>query len=647
MEGIAQSSRGADADNKFVNQSLWDEDTYGRSPSVSDLRVGGLRRRVSSACCLNVFLLLALLIAIAVIMYFLISPISGRTRPPVKSVVSTFCGIVQGTESNGVVSFLGLPYALPPLGQYRFKRPVELTTTRLCAQAWATNNFSANTNSYNATVYKSSCLQLSPVTDKVIGNEDCLYLNVFVPAMALTSSKTELRPVIVVLNGLFFTYGGASGLPVSQGQQPQPRTVELVDAIHVTLNYRIGPLGFLMHPETKEANIGLYDQLAALRWVRNNIGAFGGDAARVTLFGYGSGATCALALAFSSLGQNLFDNLWISAPAVRKPHCSLQEAVENSRRLYSCEPGSTRPCSNGLLADPKDIVRLWNWARIESWMKDTLFSLPSFAQIQGGAEQDWVDRILIVDHEMIDPKRWYRPIYHLSTVLGQTAHETALFVSPITVPFWDESFYRRYLINTLTSGTKIGQDMIDQYLIVSNKTTYCSHPSSSNSFGFDVEARMTGLITDARCTCPLAETVQQLASSHGNFVYHYYLFGQHRRFDPYSFTSFVSLSFHGWDGMVYLRGYTTHPDYIQSMLDQNDHDHMEDLGRQSDLLNTVMHEFSRTGRILSWNPVEPGNAPVNLIENGAVCTPPKFVEERCRLWKLVTNGNPLDLAWRS
>ncbi|VDP79132.1 unnamed protein product [Echinostoma caproni] len=636
---MIQSQQPTTSAEAEADQLSWEETVLGRSPSVSNLRVSECRRRLSSACWLNIILLAALMIAVAVILYFLIQPNIQARNYQAQTIVNTFCGTVQGfLDSDGIVSFLGIPYALPPIGQYRFKRPVELTTRELCKQAWSENG---SEPVHPVTHYKPPCMQLEPLTDKLVGEEDCLYVNVFVPSSGQSSTSDTARPVIVQLSGLFFLYGGsASGLSVAAGQQPHAQTIRSVDAIHVTFNYRIGPLGFLTHPRVKQPNLGLYDQLALLRWIRNNVGAFGGDPTRVTLFGYGSGATCALALSQSLLGHSLFDRLWVTAPALGLPKLTLKEAITHSEKLFQCSSSSGASCDAGYLNDAPSVVRLWKWTNVESWLKKGLFSLPDLTSSNAKTVDEaspGFDRILVDDGNLVDTRRWYNPTYAVPTVIGQTGHEAALYLAPVTVPFWDETFYQQYLLGRLAQG-----DSSKTRFALTDPT--CSNRSQPKQ-AFDVEAHLTALITDARYTCPLTQVVR-LWLGQGQPIYRYYLISTHRRFDPYALSSFVSLAFHGWDGMLYLRGYLTHPDYRNSGLIASGVDEMEELVQMSHVLNKAMHEFARSGRIRQWKQSEPDWDHVNLIDQGQVCRPWKFLEQRCKVWEHLSNSDDLlHFAW--
>ncbi|KAF5403762.1 Para-nitrobenzyl esterase [Paragonimus heterotremus] len=631
--------------------SLWDDTPCDRSPSVSNLRVSAFRRRYSSACCLNVLLLMALVFAIGAILYLVLLPKLNAWSQNVQTEVVIYCGKINGVQHNNVVTFLGIPYALAPTDENRFKRPVELTTIELCKRAWSQNITARlpKRSVHKMFEYKAPCMQLVPITDELVGSEDCLYLNVFVPVAGLQLGA-DLKPVVVIINSLFFMYGGVSGLPITQGQQPHSQTIQRADAIHVTFNFRVGPLGFLIHPTIRQANLGLYDQLAALRWVRNNIRSFGGDPTKITLFGYGSGATSVLALSFSHLGQNLFDNVWISAPAVGIPRMTTDQAVSRSLSLFSCDPRGQRKCPQGLLTRAEDIVRLWNWTQVEPWLRDHMFGLPERYGRGGNSSQAEVDlvslnHILVNDGELIDATRWYRPVYRQPTVFGQTAHETSIYVAPTTVPFWDEAFYRQYMVQKLTAGTTVDRAAIERHIKSNNSMKNCVNLSTH--VDFDVEAQLTGLITDARCTCPLGSLAKALIP-YGNVVYQYYLRGTHRRFDPYALASFVSLAFHGWDGMIYLRGYKSHTDFLEpiTQLGRNGADDLTRLEELSNLLNDAMYMFSRTGQISNWTPVSAGRFHVNLIENGTVCLLTNFLEEHCVLWDELTNGDMIRLAWQ-
>lgn len=206
--------------------------------------------------------------------------------------VSTSSGPVTGTVINGISSWLGLPYAAPPVGKLRWHppQPVAPWTTALKANALA-----------------ASCAQNADLGEfaRAGGNEDCLYLNVYRPA-EMHNSDQKL-PVFVWIHG--------GGLQVGQGGDYDPsRLVREGNSVVVTLNYRLGMFGFLSTPgldsEGHEAgNYGLMDQQAALRWVQKNISAFGGDPSNVTISGESSGGNSVMAHIAAPGSAGLFQHV--------------------------------------------------------------------------------------------------------------------------------------------------------------------------------------------------------------------------------------------------------------------------------------------------------------------------------------------------
>lgn len=206
--------------------------------------------------------------------------------------VTTSSGPVTGTDVNGISSWLGLPYAAPPVGKLRWQPPQPV-------KPWTT--------AVKANTLAASCAQNADLGEfaKAGGNEDCLYLNVYRPAEMKDSGKK--LPVFV------WIHGGA--LQVGQGGDYDPsKLVKQGNAIVVTLNYRLGVFGFLSTPaldaEGHEAgNYGLMDQQAALRWVQKNISAFGGDPSNVTISGESSGGNSVMAHVAAPGSAGLFQHV--------------------------------------------------------------------------------------------------------------------------------------------------------------------------------------------------------------------------------------------------------------------------------------------------------------------------------------------------
>jgi para-nitrobenzyl esterase len=213
------------------------------------------------------------------------------SEQPIELIIET--GRLRGVLSadEAVASFKGIPYAAPPVGELRWRAPQP-------PQPW--------TGVRDADRYGPRCVQPDRHVRSIsyfgpeAESEDCLTLNVW--SAAPDGGKW---PVMVWFHGGAF-YVGSGSQPIFAGDQLARKGV-----IVVTVNYRLGRLGFLAHPElTKESgfsgNYGLLDQIAALRWVRDNIGAFGGDPGCVTIFGQSAGSISAAALMASPLAKGLF-----------------------------------------------------------------------------------------------------------------------------------------------------------------------------------------------------------------------------------------------------------------------------------------------------------------------------------------------------
>jgi para-nitrobenzyl esterase len=199
------------------------------------------------------------------------------------AIVRTSSGLVRGTVASDHRGYLGIPYAAPPVGALRWRAPRP-------AHAWR--------GVRDATRPGSPCPSLTGQPPQVTGSEDCLSLNVESP-----------REISGRLPVMVFVHGG--GFANGSGADYDPtRLITQGKVVVVTFNYRLGAFGFLDHPALDDpyaGNFGLADQQAALRWVRRNIAAFGGDPGNVTLWGQSAGAfsTCAQLAAPGARG--LFD----------------------------------------------------------------------------------------------------------------------------------------------------------------------------------------------------------------------------------------------------------------------------------------------------------------------------------------------------
>jgi para-nitrobenzyl esterase len=227
---------------------------------------------------------------------------------PAKTVsVKTPSGVLRGAEQDGMRSFLGVPYARPPTGERRWRAPQPLP-------AW--------TGTRDALKFGAQCMQ-GRARESVAMSEDCLFLNVWVPA----KPASRHLPVLVWVHGGAFVVGSA-GQPLYDGASLARRGLMVV-----TLNYRLGKFGFFAHPAlTQEnpqgplGNYGLLDVLAALKWVQANIKSLGGDPRKVTLAGQSAGGTAVYDLMSSPLSAGLFSKAIIESGVFSTPAASFETA---------------------------------------------------------------------------------------------------------------------------------------------------------------------------------------------------------------------------------------------------------------------------------------------------------------------------------
>ena len=190
--------------------------------------------------------------------------------------VKTELGVIRGVHEDGVASFKGIPFAAPPVGEFRWRSPQPLSP-------WE--------GELDATEFGANCAQSgwggAPGTISDGSSEDCLYLNVWKPADANTGANL---PVMVWIHGGGFVGGSGSGAGIA-GDEFAKKEVVLI-----TINYRLGRLGHFAfpalsteHPEEHKGSYAYMDQIAALQWVQKNIAAFGGNPDNVTIFGFSAG----------------------------------------------------------------------------------------------------------------------------------------------------------------------------------------------------------------------------------------------------------------------------------------------------------------------------------------------------------------------
>ena len=230
--------------------------------------------------------------------------------------VPTEYGLVRGTSEDGLTVFRGIPFAAPPVGDLRWHAPQP-------PPRWDG-------------VRDADKFAPDPFQGDGKGNvsEDCLYLNVWTPA----KTPADKVPVLVWIYGGGFSFGSTS-TPVHNGEHLARKGVVLV-----SMNYRLGPLGFLAHPALSaesprqvSGNYGLLDMIAGLEWVKRNIAAFGGDPEKVTIFGESAGGIAVSELCASPLAKGLFRGAISQSGGAFGPTRATTYPGENMRTLAQAE----------------------------------------------------------------------------------------------------------------------------------------------------------------------------------------------------------------------------------------------------------------------------------------------------------------------
>jgi para-nitrobenzyl esterase len=229
---------------------------------------------------------------------------AAASNTPTAPMIRTHFGTVRGVTEGDISSFKGIPFAAAPVGEFRWRPPQPLSPWK---------------DERDATKYGADCLQgafgpgagaMSPTS-----SEDCLFINVWKPANAAAGAKL---PVMVWIFGGGFVFGSGSS-PSNSGVQFAKQGVLLI-----TFNYRVGRFGFFAfpalskeHPEELKGNYAYMDQIAALKWVRQNIAAFGGDPNNVTIFGFSAGGVSVHSMLASPMARGLFQKAIVESGGSR------------------------------------------------------------------------------------------------------------------------------------------------------------------------------------------------------------------------------------------------------------------------------------------------------------------------------------------
>lgn len=383
-------------------------------------------------------------------------------------VVHTDKGPVRGTVSGGVREFLGLPYAAPPVGDLRWQPAEEHAR-------WH--------GVLDATRFGSPCPQVGGPFGPASTNEDCLFLNVYTPGGAERDEGAAGLPVMVWIHGGALVSGAASLY--------DPSSMVARGVVVVTINYRLGELGFLAHAALADSagrpsgNYGLTDQQEALRWTQRNIERFGGDPSNVTIFGESAGGLSVHSQLVSPLARGLFSRAIIESGSYAMTQASLAGA-EAAGAAYASSVGCADQTASCLRALP----------------------VSTLLAHQPGIVNPNIDGRLLT--QSVGPALATGSFNRVPVIEGTNHDEWALFVAltelatghPLTA-----AGYQAAIQQTLGVSAAVAQVLAGIY--------------SPSSFGGNPSLALTALGTDAIFACSARRAVRSISAFVPTFQYEF------------------------------------------------------------------------------------------------------------------------------
>lgn len=505
-----------------------------------------------------------------------------------EQVVNTQFGNIFGVVSSNARSFLGIPFAQPPVGSLRWAPTMR----------W-NDNYSIG---LDATKQGNACPQPSDFAPfNVSGqaqSEDCLHLNVFTPR--LSSIPPGGLPVIVYIYGGGFIAGSAS--------QPLYDGVNLASSqnvIVVTVNYRLGALGYLALPLLSvngTGNYGFLDVIEALRWIRSNIAAFGGSMGRISVVGEGSGATLACLLQVSPLSAGLFHSVIQQSGVCRA--VTLEEAYQTGQQLV-------RRVGCDTATDVLACLRQVSHAVLVSTMPGELLAMPP-------ATPTWhpvIDGVALTQDPILSVYKnaWSNAVPFVG---GTDANELSLFVfhalpQPLSVQAFT-SYVQQFPLFHNDTG-----------LIQRALELYPADPG-------DGRHALAAMLSDALIVCPMQEQAKRVADNGiSSFLYRFAHFTACNIFPSYYGVTQTA-------ELPYLFG---HP-YANCMFTVDEM-----------ALSTAVEQYW-TSFAANFTPVSAGNfqwpryssnSPLNLVLSLPITTQRELEDDECEFWEPLLSPLPYEL----
>ena len=436
-------------------------------------------------------------------------------------VVQTVHGPIQGGYSSvapEIRSFKGIPFAAPPVDELRWRTPQPVT-------AWAE---ARETTEFGPRCYQQTLEEGFYATDPQPTSEDCLYLNVWTGA----SSNDDKLPVMVWIHGGAFIMGSGSETFYHGDRLAQDGVVV------VTVNYRLGLLGFFAHPDLSaesgvgaSGNQGLYDQIAALQWVQDNISAFGGDPDNVTIFGESAGSISVCYLVATPLAKGLFQKAIGQSGGCFAKHSTLTHSAEEFPLLAT--PGLTDASGYGVgqsiaavfssETDDSDVI-----ANMRDLSPDAIAAKLAEQQVVVPWRSIYVDGVMFPTQMRLLMSNGGSS--HVDTMVGSTKDEGVMLW-----PLIPESSIEEWQSGIRTSAPKFAEDLIAAYTADAQKSTRTATQEIMSDAIFTSEMRTwaqhvenqgkNAFVYAFNHAPPLAEFGRSLGAFHGGEIQ--YVFQSH------------------------------------------------------------------------------------------------------------------------
>ncbi|KAK7113153.1 para-nitrobenzyl esterase-like [Littorina saxatilis] len=503
----------------------------------------------------SVIITLALLVLLACLVYvFVLVPSwqgrvltwDGRTihEAKIHVLANTHCGPVEGLAEGGVHVFRGIPYAVPPTGRRRWRKPEGLS--REAGTCWR--------GTKRTQTFGEACVQPRDMHNLTAwtGSEDCLFLNVWTPSL----HPPAPRPVMVWLHDGDMVYGSGNTAPFC----PTPDVTEATGAVYVSVNYRLGPFGFLaldmrshQHPSaTIPGNFGLMDVILALNWIKVNIHSFGGDMDKVTVFGQSSGGTAILALLASPLASGLFHRAWLASPSAPF-NASLAQTARDNHVTLNATGCRDLDCLRGLSTG--HVMASTPWTVFHFWDGQSLFTMPT--------PGSFVWALPVVDDHVVKEdaiQAWLSGKGNdVPTMFTTTAQEVDLLPFDPNISSWSWRHYTATVKQQLSPfSPRIAQRALRLYPAAPAFTR--SHPSGRPGQGerrntgskVTPEYQYTSLVSDVRVTCPVNVLANVTSAKFRSPVYRGVVTSCPSRPVMLPDGSTARYAFHGWDLFVFF-----------------------------------------------------------------------------------------------